>query len=379
MELSLTILTLEEKIESPSSLSQPIIRAKESTLIWKQGTGAGSTGSVLVKLAQNGYTREAHQVIELSRIASLIGRDSDGGLPELWDVMGQTRGINGITRLMAVSFIRSKESFSRAKALIVDHIVDPMEKDDFGRTALHHSLGMRHPKDKITSLDSFEFSMNQSINTDLTRFLIQTSPKALSIKVLGKTPLHFALEKGKDFPIDILKLMIETYPEALQEKDYDEMLPCHIACSRSLSLDIISLIVTTDPLALQERDIHGKLPLHWACSSNASYDVVKLLVDSYPNSVKEKIDRGRLPLHLACMHLSPFEVIKLLVESYEDAVKENKNFEGKLPLHDAYKAPYEVYNCLLEKFPDARLIADNSGRLPSAYLTPTSPAWAHFC
>jgi hypothetical protein len=65
--------------------------SNENDIIWIQGTGAGSRGSVLVNLAQTGYTQEAHQIISLSRIASLIGRDSDGGLPELWDVMGKRK------------------------------------------------------------------------------------------------------------------------------------------------------------------------------------------------------------------------------------------------------------------------------------------------
>ena len=77
-----------------------------SPLIWMHGPGPGSRGSVLAILAQNGYTREAHKIISLSHIASLIGRDSDGGLPELWDIMGKVRGKEGITRLMAVCITR---------------------------------------------------------------------------------------------------------------------------------------------------------------------------------------------------------------------------------------------------------------------------------
>ena len=68
--------------------SSPIKRrrvelCKDPPLIWKQGLGPTTTGSVLVKLAQSGFFREAHQIIGVSHIASLIGRDSDGGLPEL--------------------------------------------------------------------------------------------------------------------------------------------------------------------------------------------------------------------------------------------------------------------------------------------------------
>jgi len=72
--------------DNPSIASITTTVCDTPSIIWSNG--AGSTGSVLVKLAQKGYTREAHKIIELSRIASLVGRDSEGGLTELWDIMG---------------------------------------------------------------------------------------------------------------------------------------------------------------------------------------------------------------------------------------------------------------------------------------------------
>ena len=114
----------------------------ESSLIWIQGTGAGSRGSVLVSLAQSGSTREVHQIIGLSHTASLIGRDSDGGLPELWDIMGQRKSKQGITRLMAICLTRGSLSPSRALALIRDHNVTVNVKDNLGRTALLCALGL---------------------------------------------------------------------------------------------------------------------------------------------------------------------------------------------------------------------------------------------
>jgi len=133
------------RIDSPL-LPSP---SEESTLIWKQGAGPTTTGSVLVKLAQNGYTKEVCKIIELSRISSLVGRKSAGGLPELWDVMGRRRGKGGITRLMAVCITRGPLSPQRARSLIQDHNASLREKDDRGRTALHHALGVRHKADPI--------------------------------------------------------------------------------------------------------------------------------------------------------------------------------------------------------------------------------------
>ena len=55
---------------------EDVTMVKEAPLIWVAGKSIASTGSVLVRLAQNGYTKEAHSIIALSRSASLVGRDS---------------------------------------------------------------------------------------------------------------------------------------------------------------------------------------------------------------------------------------------------------------------------------------------------------------
>jgi ankyrin repeat protein len=184
----------------------------DNDLIWIQGTGAANTGSVLVILAQNGYTREAHTIIGLSRTASLIGRDSDGGLPELWDVMGKVRGKGGITRLMAICITCGSLSTQRALSLIRDHNVDVNETDDDGRTALHYALGARNGY-------SDPWPMNKPINTDLIRILIEACPDLVKMKDdydYGHLPLYYACRENA--PFDIIKLLIDIYPEGF--KDY---------------------------------------------------------------------------------------------------------------------------------------------------------------
>ena len=64
---------------------------EESTLIWRAGLGLTGCGSVLVVVARSGYTHESRKVIELSRSASLVGRKSEGGLPELWNCLAHKR------------------------------------------------------------------------------------------------------------------------------------------------------------------------------------------------------------------------------------------------------------------------------------------------
>jgi hypothetical protein len=182
--------------------------SRENDLVWIHGPGPGSRGSVLDNLAQNGYTREAHTIIGLSKTASLIGRDSDGGLPELWDVMGKVRGKGGITRLMAICATRGSLSSQRALSLIRDHNVDVRATDNQGRTALHYALRAGTFSDPL--------SMNPPINTDLIRVLIEACPDLVKMKDYNtRHPLYDACISNA--PFDVIKLFIDIYPEGFKD------------------------------------------------------------------------------------------------------------------------------------------------------------------
>jgi ankyrin repeat protein len=200
--------------------------SRENDLIWIHGTRPGSRGSVLVILAQNGYTQEAHKIISLSRIASLIGRDSDGGLPELWDVMGKVRGKGGMTRLMAVCITRGSLSSQRARALIRDHNVDVKARDDKGRTALHYALALHHAVGSRI-FDNYRFSNEKPsipINTDLIRVLIEACPDLVKMMDdYGNLPLYFACKANA--PFDVIKLLIDMYPEGFKDVSLHKLSP----------------------------------------------------------------------------------------------------------------------------------------------------------
>ena len=141
---------------------------EESTLIWKTGLGYTGHGSVLVNLARSGYTHESLRVIEVSRSASLVGLQNEGGLPELWNFLVHIKGRQGITRLMAVCICRGSLSIERARSLIRDHHADVNAVDDFGRTALHFALG------SMLSTDAWK--ERNPINADLVRVLLEFQP-----------------------------------------------------------------------------------------------------------------------------------------------------------------------------------------------------------
>jgi ankyrin repeat protein len=237
-----------------------------SPLIWKQGTGAANTGSVLVILAQNGYTREANHIISLCHIASLIGRDSNGGLPELWDIMGRRKGTNGITRLMAVCISRGPDSPQRARALIRDHNVNVNETDNQGRTALHYALNAKQYDNLL--------SETIPINIELIHVLVNTSSsKELIVDKFGKIPLHYACQSNA--PFEVIKCLVENF----------------------------------DGIKVKCKD--GKLALNFSLLVNAPFEVIKYLLISHPNGVEQR---------LSLSFLSPSSLTALTCEK---VLKEN--------------------------------------------------------
>ena len=254
-QLSCSGPSLQDGI-SPMSLKpdadySPLPLFEEASIIWIQGTGVGSTGSVLLNLAKCGYTREAHKIIELSRSASRLGKNDK--LSELWDVMGKRRGKGGITRLMAICITRGLDSPERALALIRNHNADIKEMDDEGRTALHLALGV------------------QQWN------LIDPWPES------------------KPLNIDLIRVLIDMDEEALKVKNKWNNLPLHIVCYKNASYDVIKLILDRCPECLKEKGYLGQLPLHMSCEKGNPFEVIKLLIEKWPEGQFVKDDNDNIP------------------------------------------------------------------------------------
>lgn len=380
-------------------------------LIWLAGTSVSSTGSVLVRLAQNGYTREAHEIIALSRTASLVGRDSIGGLTELWDVMGKVTGKHGITRLMAIAINRSSISIQRAQSLIRDHAVDPSLKDESDRTALHHALGFHQ--------DTDSWPVNP-INIELVRILINAYPEAARDVCFGTLALHWACLK--DAPLEVVYMILEKNIEAVNFKDENDMLPLHYLCaSKYAQLDVAEQLllwfpdsvlvrdgsgrtpllhalgahqdmdwwparnVTKDDVALISRLAQlspaslnqlweGRLPLHFACKNKAPVEILEILLRHYPEALHKRDSDGMLPIHASCKSGSPLSSIKMLLDQYPLSASVQDSY-GMLPLHYACESEScDTIKLLVERYPAAQMVSCKAGRCPTSYLRPTSHA-----
>jgi ankyrin repeat protein len=80
---------------------------------------------------------------------------------------------------------------------------------------------------------------------------------------LGELPLQRTCRKNA--PLNVIQLLVETWPDAVKEKSYHDWLPLHFACSNKyVPLNVIQLLVKTWPDAVKEKTKNGWLPLHFA-------------------------------------------------------------------------------------------------------------------
>ena len=98
-----------------------------------------------------------------------------------------------------------------------------------------------------------------------------------------RLPIHLACTHGA--PVGLLEMLIQSYPEGVATVDaHTGYLPLHMACGKS-SAAVVKLLLETFPDATNVADVQGRLPLHVAVVAMASYAVVEALVEGNPSAV----------------------------------------------------------------------------------------------
>ena len=90
---------------------------------------------------------------------------------------------------------------------------------------------------------------------------IASHPEDAGVDLYRLYPLHRALMNGA--PPDVIRVLVDAYPQAVQTDNYNNDFPLHIACINEHPPEVISLLMTAHPEALHHR-ADGLLPLHWA-------------------------------------------------------------------------------------------------------------------
>jgi ankyrin repeat protein len=133
--------------------------------------------------------------------------------------------------------------------------------------------------------------------------------------------VHAALECSAT--TNVLKCVLERYPEQLSVLDDYGRLPLHIAmshCRSEGSVDfVLEKVWRPEEKDCFRRDCFAELPLHSALTNRADSRLVKVLLDAYPSSgmepcqVVDKQFSNRLPIHMAATHGCDLSTLFMLV------------------------------------------------------------------
>ena len=124
-------------------------------------------------------------------------------------------------------------------------------------------------------------------------------------RVTGDTPLHICCRNKED---ELVKYLIEKCCCNPQRKNFNGVLPLHIACAVG-SLSIVRLVSNCDVNTGLSSNwdfnsmklAKGATPLHIACLRNAK-EIVKYLIETCHCDPQIEDCNGVLPLHFACVN-----------------------------------------------------------------------------
>ncbi len=153
-------------------------------------------------------------------------------------------------------------------------------------------------QNKFSNLPLY-LALYQNASPDVIRMIFEAYPRATEVQNnTGNFPLHIVSRCSA--PLDIIQMLFEAYPQAVKVQNEDGDLPLHCAlqrvpCTNNISCcifdekfhyhnvarfdplpDMIKLLLQEYPEAAKVKNNGGDSPLYIACSSNTPLDIIKI-------------------------------------------------------------------------------------------------------
>jgi ankyrin repeat protein len=229
-----------------------------------------------------------------------------------------------------------------AVELLVEHGADVKEPDRHSRTPLHLAVMMG----KI----------------DVVKFLLERWPEGIRERDDdGETPLHLAARMGET---DAVNILVQRWPDGMRERDNSLHTPLQLAAPWG-KIEVVKILVEGWPEGMRATNKDQKTPLHLALESldKENIDVVRLLVEQGPEGTRVRDNHLNTPLHLAASRWRIDEA-GLLLEGWPEAIRE-KNQSGNMPLHvAAITGDAKMVRLLVERWPEGKEALSNDGKTP---------------
>ena len=217
------------------------------------------------------------------------------------------------------SKFEAEKSWEPVRDWLANHTAEEVraaaeQRGESGLTALHFACRHDPPFEVIDVLLSIAFETVQwpdsfgwlpihyacasGSDSEVIKALAEAFPESkTTVDRRGRTPLHFALGDKPASP-DIIFLLSGT--GAAGFADEIGMLPLHYACAFGASEEVLYVLTDAYPDAIETKDRRRRTPLHFALSNAGRKTVpaaVRLLLGLNKNIVNS-VDNGPLPLRV---------------------------------------------------------------------------------
>jgi ankyrin repeat protein len=205
--------------------------------------------------------------------------------------------------------------------------------------------------------------------------LFQQKPAAAKREfAYGQTLLHKCVQNYSNH-LDLVKVFLNAYPEALLKQDNDGCMPIHRALTaenRTPSLELVRLLIFEAPDSILEPNSAGEYPLHLACQRQCHVSVIQFLMDCFPDVVQYRDRAGAFPLDHALMmkekNCEPDStVLQILLKKHSVLLSFIDN-DGSLPLHRILSRNHKrfdsIVDILTDYCPGALRFQDDHGQTP---------------
>eukprot|EP00977_Amphora_coffeiformis_P009714 scaffold2235_cov167-Amphora_coffeaeformis.AAC.3 len=171
---------------------------------------------------------------------------------------------------------------------------------------------------------------------------LRGQPHARKMFYGRQTLLHKCCCEGFSDRLDLIRALVETYPEAVELYDQDGFFPLHHVVSpgrqgsaRQVNTAVVEYLIQQGPLALLQttRNERRAIPLHLAVENPAvTVELLKLLLQVFPETIHYRDGNGCVPVEYAIQTLGvSMEVIKYVVNASPVLLSFVK--DGSLVLH----------------------------------------------
>ena len=180
-------------------------------------------------------------------------------------------------------------------------------------------------------------------------------------------------------PIDIVKMFIVHSDLSVAQGDANNLLPLSHACMNNVNVEVVKLLLEAYPEGSDHLDSDNKTPLETLLSRSdfqtfAAEDsinhaaVVRLLC--FRGAAKIRGSNGMYPIHFACAFGCSASVVAILADAYPPAIHKLRDIQGRTTLHFVMTNPAhpnspEIIKTLIEKAPEVIDKWDNRNKIPS--------------